>query len=103
MPRNRWSLLACSALAVAQTAAASQDLSARELTAARKMYVGKCAKCHRFYEPKGYSESDWQRWMQSMSRKSKLKPEQENLLSRYLDAYRAGAVPDPTKRQALKP
>ena len=39
-----------------------------------------CAKCHKFYEPKSYSEPDWRRWMESMSRKAKLKTEDDKLL-----------------------
>lgn len=79
--------------------AAAHDLTAKELGSARKIYVSKCAKCHRFYEPKRYSEADWKRWMESMSRKSKLKPDTERLLNRYLNAYRAGEVPSPTPKR----
>ena len=69
-----------------------QELSGPDSEAARKLYVAKCAKCHRFYEPTSYSETTWRDWMASMSRKSKLKPEQEELLVRYLDSYRAGKL-----------
>jgi hypothetical protein len=73
-------------------AATADELSPQEREAARKIYVAKCAKCHRFYEPKGYAEADWRRWMESMNRKSKLKPGPSELLIRYLDAYRAGRL-----------
>ncbi|MBI5387974.1 MAG: hypothetical protein HZA90_25200 [Verrucomicrobia bacterium] len=82
-------------LAAASVAASAPDLSEKEQTAARKLYVAKCAKCHRFYEPTNYTEPNWQAWMGKMSRKSKLKPEQENLLTRFLNAYRAGQVSAP--------
>jgi hypothetical protein len=52
----------------------------------------KCAKCHRFYDPKVYSETDWQTWMKKMNQKSKLKTDQAELLKRYLDEYRAGRI-----------
>jgi hypothetical protein len=68
-------------------------MAGKDVVAARKLYVAKCAKCHRFYEPKAYSEPDWQTWMAKMTRKSKLKPDQAALLDRYLDAYRAGGLP----------
>ena len=71
----------------------AQDLTQQDREAARKLYVAKCAKCHRFYEPKAYPEGKWGEWMESMSRKSKLKPDQQQLLNRYLDAYRAGQLP----------
>ena len=71
----------------------AEPLSLKDTAAARKMYVAKCAKCHKFHEPKQYSEEDWDLWMDKMSRKSKLKPEQEALLRRYLAEYRSGRIP----------
>jgi hypothetical protein len=65
-----------------------------EISEARDLYVAKCAKCHRFYHPAGYSELDWTYWMKKMSRKSRLKPDQEELLSRYLGAFRLVEPPD---------
>jgi hypothetical protein len=67
-------------------------LSESEMASARKLYVAKCAKCHKFYEPKKYTQAEWQKWMESMGRKSKLKPEQDALLNRYLDGYRSGQI-----------
>jgi hypothetical protein len=56
----------------------------------RKLYVTKCAKCHKFYDPAKYSDEAWKLWMSKMSKKSKLTPEQEQILSRYIDeTYRA--------------
>lgn len=85
-------LLLFIALAVGNPAGAD-DLTVKEIGAAQKIYAAKCAKCHRFYEPKNYSESNWRTWMDKMNKKSKLKAEQAALLSRYLDAYRAGRLP----------
>ena len=65
------------------------ELSSQEIQSARKLYQTKCAKCHKFYDPAKYDAPDWQRWMQKMGRKAKLKPEQSDLLSRYLDSFRA--------------
>lgn len=73
-------------------AAGEKELTTGEIAAARKLYVGKCAKCHRFYEPKDYPESEWRRWMESMERKAKLKSSPAERLGRYLDAYRAGRI-----------
>ena len=47
-----------------------------------KIYVAKCAKCHRFYDPTHYSQPDWVLWMEKMSAKSKLKAAQAELLNR---------------------
>ena len=58
---------------------------------ARKLYIAKCAKCHKFYDPAKYSDADWQMWMGKMSRKARLKPEQRELLSNYIEeTFRSG-------------
>lgn len=72
--------------------ASASELGEKEGATARKLYVAKCAKCHKFHEPKNYSEADWGKWMDSMSRKSKLNTEQDRLVRKYLEEYRAGKI-----------
>ena len=55
-----------------------------------KLYVAKCAKCHKFYNPANYSDQDWKIWMSKMSRKAKLKPEQEAAVSQYIEQVLRG-------------
>jgi len=81
------------ALAGVGPAISADELTAKEIASAQKIYVAKCAKCHRFYEPMSYSAQDWQTWMEKMSKKSKLKADQARVLTRYLDGYRAGRLP----------
>lgn len=81
------------ACALSGPASSAEAPTLKDQIAARQIYVAKCAKCHRFYEPNDYAESDWRVWMEKMKRKSKLKPKQAELLDRYLDAYRAGRLP----------
>jgi Dihaem cytochrome c len=76
-------------LALALSAAQAGDLSLTEIQAAKKLYNGKCAKCHKFYDPGNYTQAEWETWMQKMGKKSKLKPQQYQLLSRYLETFRA--------------
>lgn len=64
--------------------AMGKDSPSKESAAGQKTYVAKCAKCHKFYDPAKYSEADWQMWMAKMSKKAKLKPQQEQELSRYI-------------------
>jgi len=72
--------------------AGGPDLPGDETTAARKLYVAKCAKCHKFYDPAKYSDPEWQMWMTKMTKKAKLKPEQQEMLSRYIeDNFRSSA------------
>ena len=80
-----WALVGCTGPASATGAPVD------ETAAARKLYVTKCAKCHKFYDPAKYSDEEWKVWMVKMSKKSKLKPEQERSLTRYIDeTYRGG-------------
>ena len=64
--------------------AMAKDSPSNQSAAGQKIYVAKCAKCHKFYDPAKYSEADWQMWMTKMSKKAKLKPEQEAEVSRYI-------------------
>ena len=68
------------------------SLSAEELRRASSLYTVKCARCHKFYNPADYSDAEWRAWMMKMSRKARLKPEQAQLLSRYLETFRV--IPD---------
>ena len=72
-------------------AAGTSSLSEPETKAARKIYTSKCARCHKFYDPDKYSDAEWGDWMEKMSRKAKLKPDQKELLARYLETFRDGS------------
>lgn len=78
---------------LAAPAAKDTPLAPKEMESARKTYVGKCAKCHRFYDPKDYAETDWRKWLDAMERKAKLKAQDADALRRYLASYRAGELP----------
>jgi len=67
----------------------TMGLSAEELNQATQLYTIKCAKCHKFYNPADYNDPEWRTWMMKMSKKARLKPSQEQLLSRYLELFRA--------------
>jgi hypothetical protein len=81
-------LLALASLALLPFPAGTSELTDKETKTARKLYLSKCAKCHKFYPPSDYSDADWHQWMQKMGKKAKLKPEQYDLLSRYLETFR---------------
>lgn len=66
------------------------DLTELETKKAQKLYVAKCAKCHKLYEPGNYTDAEWQSWMAKMTRKARLKPDQAKLLTRFLDETRTG-------------
>lgn len=62
----------------------AKDSPADPIVAGQKLYIAKCAKCHKLYDPARYSEEDWQMWMAKMSKKAKLKPDQQEEISRYV-------------------
>ena len=68
--------------------ASAAGLSDQDVGEATKLYTAKCARCHKFYDPASYEEVEWNKWMKKMGKKSKLKPDQYELLSRYLAAFR---------------
>ncbi len=68
--------------------AGASDLTPKQQREAQEIYDIKCAKCHKFYPPADYSQADWDMWMKKMSRKSKLKRSQDELLSKYLQSFR---------------
>ena len=70
------------------SSANAAGLLVQEVSDATKLYVAKCARCHKFYNPAEYSDAEWHSWMTKMSRKARLKPDQQELLSRYLEAFR---------------
>lgn len=81
--------------------AQAAGISVRELSEASKLYIGKCVRCHKSYEPAVYSQELWDSWMSKMSKKAHLSLEQENLLTRYLAAYRANASAAATNRHDI--
>lgn len=60
-----------------------------EEAAGRKVYTGKCARCHKLYEPGRYDDKSWDSWMTKMRDKAKLKDDQYQQLTAYLEALRA--------------
>jgi hypothetical protein len=87
-----------SAPVVSPEAGQNAGLSPQELSVASKLYINKCIRCHKSYEPKAYSNDQWDLWMGKMSKKAHLASAQESLLRRYLAAYRAGESPAATNR-----
>jgi cytochrome c5 len=69
-------------------AAQAAGLSVQEADEAARLYTAKCARCHKFYDPVTYNDTEWRIWMAKMSKKARLKPGQDQLLSRYLECFR---------------
>jgi cytochrome c5 len=63
--------------------------TAESVEAGRSVYVQKCARCHRFYDPAAYPDEEWQSWMKKMTRKARLTSEQASLINQYLNSFRS--------------
>ena len=67
------------ALAAASVSAAEPAHAA----VARNLYVNKCARCHKLYDPAAYDEAQWKQWLLKMQRKVRLTDEQWKQLIDY--------------------
>src|SRR2546423_5907544 len=72
-------------------AARAAEVPTAELAEGRRLSEGKCVKCHRFYNPADYGRSEWDLWMKKMSRKARLKADEEHVLLQYLELFRPAA------------
>jgi hypothetical protein len=64
------------------------------ILSARALYIAKCARCHNFHNPANYADDEWNGWVTKMSRKAKLKPDQEMILRDYLGLFRVNPKPE---------
>ena len=64
---------------------------AEELSKAKDLYLTKCAKCHKLYDPSGYGDAEWSKWMEKMRKKAHLNSEEYNLIVAYCDFLRKNA------------
>lgn len=69
--------------------ALAADSEARDLAKGKSLYRMKCAKCHKFHNPKDYDDEEWGVWMGKMRKKAHLTDEQYDLISRYLSSLRS--------------
>lgn len=65
-----------------------QAAHAEELSKAKDLYLTKCTKCHKLYDPVPYDDEKWAGWMQKMKKKAHLSQEQYELISRYAEKIR---------------
>jgi len=63
--------------------------ASEELAAGKKVYTGKCARCHKLYEPTKYDDKTWDVWMTKMRQKAKLNDKQYQQLTAYLLSLRS--------------
>ncbi len=54
----------------------------------KDLYLTKCTKCHKLYDPTTYEDDPWASWMRKMKKKAHLSDEQYELISGYLESLR---------------
>jgi len=85
MPLMRALFLTCAALTGLNFCVAAGEPVIDQTAAARNLYINRCSKCHKLYQPSNYSDQKWQRWMAKMGRKAKLQPQQQVAVSNYIE------------------
>lgn len=71
--------------------AGAADLTPAEAAAGKRLYVNKCARCHRFYDTAAYDDMAWNGWMVKMKQKARLTDREYTALAAYLQSVRAQA------------
>ncbi len=58
--------------------------SVRDLERARTLYVRRCSGCHTLFLPKAYPPDEWPTWVDAMSERSRLTPQEAEEVTRLL-------------------
>ncbi len=58
--------------------------SIRDLERGRALYVRRCSGCHTLYLPKAYPADDWPTWVEAMSERARLTPDEAEDVERLL-------------------
>jgi cytochrome c5 len=69
--------------AVAETAKAL-DLTPEKLAEGKNLYENSCARCHKLYEPKQFTQKEWKPILISMQKKAKLDDVKMASVSNYI-------------------
>jgi hypothetical protein len=83
-------------------AARAAGLTTEQTNAAFRLYTAKCIRCHKSYDPHPYTSLQWETWMTKMSRKARLDPQQQQLLTRFLAAVRTTPISADTNKVQIQ-
>ena len=50
----------------------------------RQKYIDRCGGCHSLHLPAEFTESEWKRAVETMQARAKVRPEEKELILRYL-------------------
>ncbi|PIF33416.1 diheme cytochrome c [Flavobacterium sp. 9] len=68
----------------AVTEAAKPTTLTPELAEGKNLYENSCARCHKLYDPKKFSQEDWKPILVRMQKKAKLDDTQMTSISNYI-------------------
>jgi len=79
-------LVSCGTKKAAQgvTEAAKPAVLKPELAEGKNLYENSCARCHKLYDPKKYSQEEWKPILTRMQKKAKLDDTQMASISNYI-------------------
>ncbi|MDQ3002423.1 MAG: diheme cytochrome c [Fibrobacterota bacterium] len=61
------------------------------LKVGRKLYISRCAECHRLTDPKKLTPADWPEMVERMAENAKINPDQQRAITQYLVSVSAAA------------
>lgn len=76
---------------IASQATGGDVANSESLAAGKKLYLNKCAKCHKMYDPAKYDDHQWDSWMNKMDKKAKLKAREKEAVAEYIRTLRPAA------------
>lgn len=78
------------AVASAENPSVGKEIKAVELTPelaeGKNLYENSCVKCHKLYEPKEYTKTEWTPILVKMGKKAKLNETQMASITNYIDS-----------------
>jgi len=78
------------------------DLDVPKLESARQLYIQRCSSCHWLVEPRSETEKTWPTVIESMAKKAKITPAQQDQLLRYVLSVRDFEIAEKAKAKAAK-
>jgi len=73
-----------SALYVPKSSDVTATATLQELQQGRVLYIDNCGKCHGFYNPDGFTPTQWRSVLSSMAPKTSMTGSEVNLVTKYV-------------------
>ena len=54
----------------------------------KELYLSRCSRCHKLYDPRDYDAARWDYWMEKMKKKARLNDPQYQAIRRYAESLR---------------